>query len=148
MARRGNLRASDDDRERAIERLHRAATEGRIAAHELEQRVAAALKARTYGELDETTADLPGPPRRRGVQRRPAAGWALSAVRANPLLLLFAIPALAVTAAMLVAATVVWMVLMIVVLVLGGRPRGPRPWRCAARHRVRSARRGTGGYWA
>ena len=47
-------------------------------------------------------------------------------MRANPILLLFAIPVLAVTAAMLLAATVVWTVLMLVVLMVGGRHRtGP-----------------------
>jgi len=128
----GSLRASDADREQIVSRLHKAATEGRIASEELEQRVSAALKARTYGELDATVADLPG----HGIQlphrearRRTGGGWAVSAVRANPWLLLFAIPVLAVTAAMLMAVMIVWAVMMVVVMVLGGRPRPPRgPW--------------------
>jgi hypothetical protein len=128
----GSLRASDADREQIVSRLHKAATEGRIASEELEQRVSAALKARTYAELDATVIDLPG----HGIQqphreprRRVSGGWAVSAVRANPWLLLFAIPVLAVTAAMLMAIMIVWAVMMVVVMVLGGRPRSPRgPW--------------------
>jgi hypothetical protein len=157
MTKVGSLRASDADREQIINQLHKAATEGRIAADELEQRVSAALKARTYSDLDATVADLPrqlNQRPRRTPARRSAGGWALSAVRANPMLILFALPVLAVTAAMLLAATIVWAVLMVVVMVLGGRPRTPRgPWmynrqrrgygppRNGARPRARS-------YWA
>jgi hypothetical protein len=146
------MRASDEDRDRIVERLHRAATEGRIAAEELEQRVSTALKARTYGELEQTVQDLPGRSSGRGGRlpaRRAAGGWAVSAARANPMLLLFAIPVLAVTAAMLVAATIVWAVLMVVIMVLGGRHGPPRPpWMYARRHGYRHSRRGPGGYWA
>jgi hypothetical protein len=56
---RSRLRASDADREAVADRLRNAAAEGRILAHELEERVARALRARTYGELDAVVADLP-----------------------------------------------------------------------------------------
>lgn len=151
MARRGSFRASDEDRERIIERLHAAATEGRLVAEELEHRVSTALKARTYDELDATVADLPSPRPARGAepQRRSAAHWALGTVGHNPMLLLFAIPVVAVTAAMLLVATVMWAVLMVVLLVLGGRPRvGPPPWIYARRQAVRQVRRRAGGGWA
>ena len=165
----GSLRASDSDRDQIVERLRKAATEGRIAAEELEHRVSHALKARTYDELDATVADLPGPGTgRRAHQSRSAGGWAIATVRENPILLLLAIPVLAVTVAMLLAATIVWMVLMIVFMVVGGRRHVPRgPWtyawhgdyradryrRLAARYEHRygrrpDRRRGTGGYWA
>ena len=62
MAQRSNLRASDQDRDQIAERLRRAAAEGRIHAHELEERLARALRARTYGELDAVVADLPRDP--------------------------------------------------------------------------------------
>jgi hypothetical protein len=62
VAQRANLRASDADRERVAERLRTAATEGRLFAHELEERMARALRARTYGELDAVVSDLPGSP--------------------------------------------------------------------------------------
>ena len=133
VEKRANLRASDADRDHTVSLLHKAATEGRIAAEELEQRVSTALKARTYGELEATVADLPGGRTRRPTRmpaRRSAGGWAVGMVRANPILILFIVPAVAVTAAMLLAATIMWAVLMVVVLAVtaGGR-RPPRaPW--------------------
>jgi hypothetical protein len=146
MSKRGSLRASDADRDQVIDRLHQASTEGRIGSDELEQRVSTALKALTYGELEATIADLPGPRRRdRGseVSRRSVPSWALSTVRTNPMLLLFAIPVLAVTAAMLLAATIVWSVMMLVIFMLGGRGMHPRPpWVHAARRGLRSSGRG------
>ncbi|MGI8714294.1 MAG: DUF1707 SHOCT-like domain-containing protein [Solirubrobacteraceae bacterium] len=151
MARRESLRASDSDRELIVDRLHQAATEGRIVAEELEQRVSAALTARTYQELDATVSDLPGPrtAHRREPARRSGGQWVVSTVAHNPMLLLFAIPLVAVTAAMVLAATIVWSVLMIVVMVLGGRPRvGAPPWIYARRQAVRQVRRRAGGNWA
>jgi hypothetical protein len=59
VASHSRLRASDADREQVAERLRRAAAEGRLLAEELEQRLAAALRARTYGELDAVVSDLP-----------------------------------------------------------------------------------------
>jgi hypothetical protein len=58
----GALRASHDDRDRAVEVLRVAAGDGRISADELDERVGAALTARTYGELAALTADLPAAP--------------------------------------------------------------------------------------
>jgi hypothetical protein len=152
----GSLRASDSDRDQIVDRLRKAATEGRIAAEELEHRVSKALKARTYDELDETVSDLPHPGGRGTAPRgRSAGGWAIATVRENPILLLIAIPVLAVTVAMLLAATIVWMVVMIVFMVLGGRRHAPRgPWTYnwhadVQRYRRRPrGRRGPGGYWA
>jgi hypothetical protein len=125
--RRGHLRASDEDRDRIVAQLHKAATEGRIASDELESRVGAALKARTYAELEETVVDLPQPRARQTPVRHSTTGWAISTVRANPILLVLAIPVLAVTAAVLLAATVVWTVMVLVVLRMGGRHRMVRP---------------------
>jgi hypothetical protein len=71
MTRRATLRASDADRELVAERLREAATEGRLFADELEERLGAALSARTYGELDALVADLPAPPSR-ALARPPA----------------------------------------------------------------------------
>lgn len=156
MNRRGNLRASDDDREQFVQRLHKAHTEGRIGDDELEQRVSAALKARTYAELEATVADLPRSERRNPAPRRSTSGWALTMVRANPVLLLIAIPLVAVTAAMLVAATLVFAAICIMFLVIGGRRSMHRgPWVYARhygrpRHRpyhVPGPRRGPGSDW-
>jgi hypothetical protein len=152
MSRHGALRASDADRDQIVDRLHKASTEGRIASDELEQRVSQALKARTYSELEATVADLPGPRSRGGqVQRQRTAGqWAVSTMRANPALLLLVIPVLAVTLAVVVAATALWAVLMVVLMLIGGRHRGAAsPWAYAARRGARAyGRRGPGRYWA
>lgn len=150
MTRAGSIRASDADREQVVDRLHRAATEGRILAEELEQRVTAALRARTYSELDATVADLPRPGATGAAPARRSGHWVVSAVRANPILLLFIVPALAVTAAVVIAATVLWAVLMVIVLVVGGRPPRRRgPWTYARPRRgYGPPRRGAGGYWA
>jgi uncharacterized RDD family membrane protein YckC len=59
---RENLRASDADREQIVGRLHAAATEGRLDSDELDERLREAFTARTYGELDAVTANLPAPP--------------------------------------------------------------------------------------
>jgi hypothetical protein len=56
---RENLRASHQDRDQIVEQLQVAGGDGRLDAEELEQRVEAALTARTYGELTALVADLP-----------------------------------------------------------------------------------------
>jgi hypothetical protein len=71
------MRASDADREHVAERLRDAAAEGRLLADELEERLGAALSARTYGDLDRLVVDLPstyaGPSGSRALTRRPTA---------------------------------------------------------------------------
>ena len=57
---RPELRASDEDRDRVVEILRVAAGDGRLTAAELDERLDAALTARTNGELAALTADLPG----------------------------------------------------------------------------------------
>ena len=56
------LRASHEDRDRVVELLRMAAGDGRLTAEELDQRLEAALTARTYGELTALTNDLPAGP--------------------------------------------------------------------------------------
>jgi hypothetical protein len=76
MARYSALRASDADRDAVAERLRGAAVEGRLEPDELEERLHAALRARTYGDLLGLLADLPAKPvrwERRGTGVRPAA---------------------------------------------------------------------------
>jgi hypothetical protein len=53
------IRASDLDRERAVESISDAYVVGRLSHDELEMRCAAAYAARTWGELEDLTADLP-----------------------------------------------------------------------------------------
>lgn len=54
-----DLRASDTDRERVAEVLRDGLAEGRLDMAEFEERLEAAYKARTYGELAPLTRDLP-----------------------------------------------------------------------------------------
>jgi hypothetical protein len=54
-----DVRASDEDRERAAERLRRAASDGRLTVDELEERLQATYAARTQGELVPLLADVP-----------------------------------------------------------------------------------------
>jgi hypothetical protein len=54
-----DIRASVTEREKAVERLQHAVGEGRITVAEFEERALAAYQAKTRGDLDELTADLP-----------------------------------------------------------------------------------------
>jgi hypothetical protein len=54
------LRASHDDRARAIRRLQMAGAAGRLEPDEVDERTTAALAARTLGDLQGLVADLPG----------------------------------------------------------------------------------------
>lgn len=56
---RGNLRASDADRERIAEILRQAAGDGRLTLEELDERLDAVYAAKTYAELEPVTSDLP-----------------------------------------------------------------------------------------
>jgi hypothetical protein len=58
------LRASDADRDRVIELLRAAVADGRLDQAEFDERLDAALTARTIGALAPLTADLIAPPRR------------------------------------------------------------------------------------
>ena len=63
------MRASDADRDLVVEQLREAAGQGRLDSGELEDRVGAALAARTSEELEPLTADLPRPRRARARSR-------------------------------------------------------------------------------
>lgn len=56
-----DMRASDAERERVAEALREAVAEGRLDMDEFEQRLDAAYKARTHGELEPIVSDLPVP---------------------------------------------------------------------------------------
>ncbi|MEU8625130.1 DUF1707 domain-containing protein [Streptomyces sp. NPDC048669] len=56
---KADMRASDRDRDQVVEILQVAAGDGRITAAELDERLDAALSARTTGDLARLTADLP-----------------------------------------------------------------------------------------
>jgi len=59
---RGRLRASDADREQAVEVLKAAFVHDRLAKTEFEAHVGRALASRTYAELAAVTAGIPAPP--------------------------------------------------------------------------------------
>ena len=54
-----DMRTSQADRDRVVDRLRTHAGEGRLEVEELEQRIEAALSARTHGDLAEVESDLP-----------------------------------------------------------------------------------------
>jgi Flp pilus assembly protein TadB len=56
-----HIRVSDADRERVADRLREHFAEGRLSADELDERIAAALSAKTFAELRRVTRDLPDP---------------------------------------------------------------------------------------
>jgi Flp pilus assembly protein TadB len=91
MAPYSAIRASDADREHVAERLRKAAAEGRLLAEELEQRLAAALRARTYGELNPLVADLPGERKNARASSPVRAGLALATVLAAITLIALAV---------------------------------------------------------
>jgi hypothetical protein len=84
-----NLRASDADRDAAVERLRVAALEGRLDPVELEERMTAAYAARHCSELARLTADVtPAPPpavpaRPTFVRSSPTNGLAIASLVAG-----------------------------------------------------------------
>ncbi|GAA1962470.1 DUF1707 domain-containing protein [Catenulispora subtropica] len=70
---RAELRASHEDRDIVVDQLRVAAGDGRIDAEELDQRIEAALSARTYGELDTLIKDLPASAQGASAARRTEA---------------------------------------------------------------------------
>jgi hypothetical protein len=70
---RDQMRASDADRERVVERLRTALQEGRLDLGEYDERLQRAYAAKTYGDLDGLLTDLPvaQPPAPPGVVAEP-----------------------------------------------------------------------------
>jgi hypothetical protein len=120
-----SLRASDADRDAVADRLRKAAIEGRLEPEELEQRLDAALRARTYGQLDRLLADLPAEARpRRAVARTTHTALAVAVPLAVALVTVFAL------AAVIVVAAAGWMVWAVICLLAMAARRGG----CARRH--------------
>jgi hypothetical protein len=123
MARNASLRASDADRDAVAERLRQATVEGRLEPDELEERLHAALRARTYGDLRRLLADLP-------AMRAPWDHRRAGVLPAVRIALVVAFRVAVVLAVVAVAAIVVasvaawWLVGALVWLTLRGR-RGP-----------------------
>ena len=68
----GRMRASDADREQAIDALKAAFVQGRLAKDELDARVGCAFASRTYAELAAVTADIPAAPAEAQPERNQA----------------------------------------------------------------------------
>jgi hypothetical protein len=69
------IRISDADREQVTARLREHFAQGRLSSEELDERISAALGAKTFGDLRHVMTDLPDP----GLvspQARPSAAWA------------------------------------------------------------------------
>ncbi|WKX70569.1 DUF1707 domain-containing protein [Streptomyces sp. XD-27] len=71
-----DLRASDAERERVADALRDAVAEGRLTMEEFEERLDAAYRARTHGELAPLVRDLPAPGRAVVPEPRTDPFWA------------------------------------------------------------------------
>lgn len=96
---RGNLRASDADREHVIDALKAAFVQGRLSKDQLEVRAGLALASRTWAELTAITAEIPALPiesqppsepawadTRKGVDKKKVAAWSACAILLPPAL--------------------------------------------------------------
>jgi hypothetical protein len=147
MSTHHSLRASDADRDAVVDRLREAAGEGRLEPDELEERVDRALRARTYGELAELLADLPGDGRLFSPHtRRRTSPVARSVVLGAGLLVavIVAFAVVAVMAMLVLAAAASWIALVLFwVVCCGARqrlvrgPPGRRSVGARHAHRVR-----------
>jgi Domain of unknown function (DUF1707) len=75
------IRVSDQDRDGVAQRLQQAFAERRLDDDEFDERMRAALTARTGADLDKLTADLPAAPpggSAPAVPGRPAGRWAVA----------------------------------------------------------------------
>ncbi len=115
------------------ERLRQATGEGRLLAEELEQRLGAVFRARTYGELDALVADLP----RSGsapARRRTAPLARIKQVPAPALIVLVPMAmAIAVAAIVVVVSVFTFWALMITIAWLAFGHRRPYYYRRSMR---------------
>ena len=97
-----HIRVSDADRDRVTARLRDHFAEGRLTHGELDERVSAALNARTFGDLRRVMTDLPGSvPGPAAEAQRPRRAGPPRAARRGPRLLPLAL--LALVAALLIS---------------------------------------------
>jgi hypothetical protein len=86
---RDHIRTAEADRERVAARLREHFAQGRLTADELDERIAAALSATTFGDLRRTMADLPEPGMGPAREDQPGPPphrhpWRGGAVRGSP----------------------------------------------------------------
>lgn len=65
------MRASDEDRDRAAASLREHCAQGRLTVDELDERLSAVFAAKTQGDLRQVTADLP----EEDLHQRPIPAW-------------------------------------------------------------------------
>src|SRR5215813_4564459 len=150
-----SIRVSDADRDRVTAQLRDHFAAGRITPGELDERLSAALNAKTFGDLRRIMADLPGPvPAPLGAAPPPLRATPAWGVRRHPPfppLILFALLAalLIPGAGWLLAAFVnVILLLWLMTFAVGAFAfgRSQRRWHHHGgwqRHRYRSGRRYT-----
>ena len=141
------IRISDADRERVAARLREHFAEGRLSSDELDERIAAALSAKTLGDVRRITADLSDPV----LQARQSARWATghgAVSRGRPRIVPLAVFALI---AALVIPGAGWLFLafvqLVVVLGLAACLAGIFAVARLRRHIRRSWPSGDGTYW-
>jgi len=118
------IRVGDVERERAVAALHDHFAAGRLDPDELEERLTAALTARTRADLDGLFTDLPAPAER--LHMRPWRPWRVRRP-ASPTLILVAVLVVGLCAALVLAAAFVvfpWVLLVAVGWYLLGRGLG------------------------
>jgi hypothetical protein len=80
-----SIRVSDADRDHVTAQLRDHFAAGRITSGELDERLSAALNAKTFGDLRRIMADLPGPvPAPLGAAPTPLRATPVWAVRRRP----------------------------------------------------------------
>jgi hypothetical protein len=119
------MRASDADRDAVVAALSEHFQAGRLTTEELEERTGQALAARTIGQLDELTADLPAPrPAEAATPVAPRGPGYLALIPLVAPVAVLAILAVALGASMGTHAWGVWWVVPIALLIarrLSGR---------------------------
>lgn len=130
-----SIRASDADRDRVTAQLRDHFAAGRITPGELDERLSAALSAKTFSDLRRIMADLPGPvPAPFGAAPLPLRATPAWAVRRRlpfpPLLLvaLLAVTLIPGTGWLLAAFVNVILLFWLVTFVVGALGRSQRRW--------------------
>ena len=149
-----SIRVSDDDRDRVSAQLRDHFAAGRITPAELDERLSAALSAKTFGDLRRIMADLPGPvPAQAYAAPPPLRATPARAVRRRhppfpPLILLALLAALLIPATGWVLVTFLnvillfWLMTFVIGAFASGRPPRrrhhhggrPQPRRPSGRH--------------
>ncbi len=141
------MRISDSDRDQAAAQLRDYYAEGRLNSEELDERITAALNARTAGDLRRVMADLPSPAIAQpgpGVPQQAAQVWGLRrrrGPRVLPLVLLLLFAAILLPGGWVFFALVKVFLLFWLLVALAGLIGA-----AVFRHRVRRRFRDRAGY--